>query len=125
MVLLVLIECLSTFTVHFSLVVVESWSYSYLVLGLSHHVLNLLSHWDFCYRRFLQHGLSLMQSDFLLLPASLSLRFSSAISRHDFTSASCSFHGMSFTFVSCSFTICDLFIQALSFTSAIYSFFMD
>ena len=35
LVLLVLIEWLSTFTVHLDLVVVESWSYSYLVLALS------------------------------------------------------------------------------------------
>ena len=124
LVLLVLIECLSRFTVHFALVVVESWSYSYLVLGLSHHVLSLLSHWDLWYHWFLQQGLSPLWSNFLLLPAGLSLRFSFVISLHDFTSASCSFHGLIFTSVNCSFTIYDLFIHTLSFIYVISSFIM-
>ena len=124
MVLLVLIECLSTFMVHFSLVVVESWSYYYLVLGLSHHVLSLLSHWDVCYHQFLQQGLSPMLSDFLLFPMGLSLGFSSEISLKYFTSVSCSFKGLIFTSMNCSFTICDLFIHTLSFTFVISSFFM-
>ena len=53
LVLLFLIEYLSTFTVHFDLMVDDSWSYSYLVLRSSHHVLSLLSHWDLFYRWFL------------------------------------------------------------------------
>ena len=124
MVLLVLIECFSTFTVHFALVVVDSWSYSYLVLGLSHRVLILLSHSNLCNRQFLQQGLFPLRFDFLLLPVGLSLGVSSTISLHDFTSVYCSFHGLSFNSVNCSFTIYDLFIHALSFTSVIYSFFM-
>ena len=50
-----------------------------MVLRLSHHVLSLLSHWDLYYRQFLQQGLSPLWSNFLLLLAGLSLRFSSEI----------------------------------------------